>query len=137
MQNLEMRSEEYIEINDFAGTFKLKGENSELKTKDLIIIGSFISGSYDKSTNKNEIISLNTKSKNLSYINTNNLEMESTKAIYSKKDNIIELFENVKVVRGGETITGDYAKINTLDQSYKVSSKDSSKVKVLINTTNE
>ena len=59
--------------------------------------------------------------------------MFSSKAVYSKKDNIIELFDNVKVVRNNEVIIGDYAKINTLDESYKVTSNESKKVKVLMN----
>ena len=63
--------------------------------------------------------------------------MFSSKAVYSKKDNIIELFDNVKVIRNNEIIVGDYAKINTLNESYKVSSKESKKVKVLIDNTNE
>ena len=46
--------------------------------------------------------------------------MFSSKAVYSKKDNIIELFDNVKVIRNNEIIIGDYAKINTLNESYKL-----------------
>ena len=63
--------------------------------------------------------------------------MFSSKAVYSKKDNIIELFDNVKVIRNNEVIIGDYAKINTLDESYKVTSNKSKKVKVLIDSTDE
>ena len=59
-------------------------------------------------------------------------------AKYNKKDNIIELFENVEVIRDNEIITGDYANIDTLNQSYKVKSNNSDKkVKVLIRQTNE
>ena len=36
-----------------------------------------------------------------------------------------------------EVIIGDYAKINTLDESYKVSSNKSKNVKILIDNTNE
>ena len=63
--------------------------------------------------------------------------MFSISAKYNKKNNIIELFEKVKVIRDGETITGDYAKINTLNDSYKVTSKKSKKVKVLLNESTE
>ena len=51
--------------------------------------------------------------------------------------NLIELFGNVKVIRDNEIILGDHAKINTLTQSYKVVSKDSTKVKILINKSDE
>ena len=56
---------------------------------------------------------------------------------YDKKNNIIELFNNVKIYRDNETIYGDYAKINTLDESYKVTSKKSEKVKVLLKEKDE
>ena len=58
--------------------------------------------------------------------------MFSSKAIFSEKNNLIELFDNVKVIRDSEIIIGDYAKINTLDESYKIISKKSNKVKILI-----
>ena len=46
---------------------------------------------------------------------------------------MIELFDKVKIIRDQESIIGDYAKINTLDESYKVTSKKSDKkVRVLL-----
>ena len=61
-------------------------------------------------------------------IKTETLDMYSLKANYDKKNNIIELFDKVKIYRDSETISGDYAKINTIDESYKVTSKKSEKV---------
>ena len=58
-------------------------------------------------------------------------------AKYNKKNNIIELFNKVRIYRDSETITGDYAKINTLDESYKVTSKESERVKVLLKEKDE
>ena len=55
----------------------------------------------------------------------------------SKPDSWWMLFEKVKVIRGGEIITGDYAKINTESESYKIISNNKEKVKVLITNTNE
>ena len=47
-------------------------------------------------------------------------------------------FDEVEVIRDNETIKGDYAKINTLTESYKVTSKNiNEKVKVLINKKDE
>ena len=63
--------------------------------------------------------------------------MYALKAEYDKKNNIIELFDNVKIFRNEELITGDYAKINTLDESYKITSKKTKKVKVLLKKTND
>ena len=63
--------------------------------------------------------------------------MYALRADYDKKINTIELFDNVKILRDNESILGDYAKINTLTESYKVTSKESGKVKVLLNKTDE
>ena len=68
---------------------------------------------------------------------TEKLNMFAIKATYFKDKNLIELFGNVKVIRDNEIILGDHAKINTLTQSYKVVSKDSTKVKILINKSDE
>jgi lipopolysaccharide export system protein LptA len=64
--------------------------------------------------------------------------MFSKKATYDKKKSIIELFEDVKIIRGNEIITGDYGILDTNNNSYKVSSKNSQqKVKVIILEANE
>ena len=47
--------------------------------------------------------------------------------IYNKKTSIIELFKDVKIIRGNEIITGDYGTFDTNKKSYKVSSKNSNK----------
>ena len=137
MDNLIMKSDNYIMIDDSKGKFKLEGNISELTTDTMNIIGSSIDGSYQEINSINEINNLIVKSDKITEITTDTLKMFSSKAVYSKKDNIIELFDNVKVIRNNEIIIGDYAKINTLNESYKVSSKESNKVKVLIDNTNE
>ena len=64
--------------------------------------------------------------------------MFAKKAIYNKKENIIELFENVIIVRDNESVTGDYAKMNTIDESYFVKTNTESKrVKAILEQTNE
>ncbi|MBT3778330.1 MAG: hypothetical protein HOF83_09865, partial [Pelagibacteraceae bacterium] len=68
---------------------------------------------------------------------TDGIIMYAKKAIYDKKNSIIELFENVQIERGSEIITGDYGILNTKNKSYKVSSKNSNKVKAIITNTNE
>ena len=80
---------------------------------------------------------LNVQDKTLSNIKTPTMDMFSLKAIYSKDTNVIELFEKVKIIRNDEIITGDYARINTLDESYKISSNESKRVKVLLKKTDE
>jgi lipopolysaccharide export system protein LptA len=61
--------------------------------------------------------------------------MFSKKAFYDKEKSIIELFDNVKIIRGNEMITGDYGVLNTDKNTYKVSSKNSNKVKAIISNT--
>ena len=41
------------------------------------------------------------------------------------------------VIRDGETVTGDYGTMDTNSNSYKVKSKESKKVKVIILETDE
>ena len=62
--------------------------------------------------------------------------MFSKKATYNKNKSIIELFDNVKINRGNEIITGDYGILDTKNNSYKVSS-NTNKVKAIITNTNE
>ena len=83
-----------------------------------------------------EIEYLNVISKDQSNIKTDKISMFAKEAKYKKIENIIELMENVKIIRNNEIITGDYAKINTLNESYKVKSNKSKKVKVLIESNN-
>ena len=65
------------------------------------------------------------------------MNMFSKKANYSKEKNLIELTEDVKIIKDNETIIGDYAKIDTLKNSYKIFSDSNKKVKILLNNTDE
>ena len=56
---------------------------------------------------------------------------------YNKNTSLIELENNVKIIRDGETVTGDYGTMDTNSNSYKVKSKESKKVKVIILETDE
>ena len=136
-QNILMNSDETIEVNNLSGEFKLKGLNSRLTSEDIDITGFIIEGVFENINGANEVQELYVEDNSQLNIQTETLNMFSLKAKYIKKDNIIELFDNVKVFRNNELITGDYAKINTLTESYKVTSKDSQKVKVLLNESNE
>ena len=132
-----MVSDGFIEVNNLNGTFLLSGNNSKLNNDDIIIMGFDISGKFSSNNNINEIIELNVEDKNMCNIKTNEIDMFSLKAIYSKEKNIIELMDNVKVIRGKEIITGDYGYVDIASNSYKVTSNNSGKVKVLISQDNE
>ena len=88
--------------------------------------------------NKNgtrEISNLEVHDKNILTIITEDTEMFSKKAFYDKEKSIIELFDSVKIKIGSEIITGDYGVLDTNKNSYKVSSKNSNKVKAIISNT--
>ena len=135
--DLKMTSNEKIIVNDSLGTFNLQGKSSNLQTKEINIFGNIIFGKYQKNQKTNEILSLTVIDEKIANIITDKINMFASKAIYSKNKNIIELFENVKILRNNEVIMGDFAQINTLDNSYKINSTSSNKVKILINSANE
>ena len=56
---------------------------------------------------------------------------------YNKDTSTIDLTGNVKVIEDGEIVTGDYGTINTDNNSYKIKSKNSKRVKVLISEKDE
>ena len=136
--NIYMFSQDWVKVDNLNGNFTIKGDESELKTDSIHIFGSLIKGNFVTIDNINEVIKLYVEHDKQANIITESINMFAKKAKYNKQDNIIELFENVKVIRGNEIITGDYANIDTLNESYKVKSNNSDKkVKVLINQTNE
>ena len=132
-----MISDGSIKVNNLLGTFQLSGANSNLQNDELDIYGEYISGVFSELDGKKQINKLNIEDENLLTINTENLEMYSQKAIYDDQTNIIELFSKVKIVKGQEIITGDYGYFDTVNNSYKVKSDNTSKVKVTIKNTNE
>ena len=132
-----MRSNGSIKVNNSLGNFELKGANSNLQNDELDIYGEYISGVFAEFDGKKQIKKLNVEDENLLTINTENLEMNSQKAVYDDQTNIIELFSKVKIVKGQEIITGDYGYFDTIKNSYKVKSDNTSKVKVTIKNSNE
>ena len=51
---------------------------------------------------------------------------------YSNENSIIELIDNVTIIRNEEKITGDYGTLDTRNNSYKIKSNNQNKVKVII-----
>ena len=134
LEEVSMFSNGTIDVNNIDGTFLLKGTKSKMISGDINVYGEYIEGKF---SNQNEIINLNVEDKKLSNIKTNDTNMFAVRAIYDKKNNIIELKEKVKVIRGNETITGDYGFVDIENNSYKVTSDNSKKVKVLISQSDE
>ena len=137
LQETKMSSDGSIKVNNVLGTFELNGANSNLKNDGLDIYGEYISGVFVETDGKKQLKNLEVRDSNLLKIYSDNLEMSSKKAIYNDQTNIFELFTNVKIVKGQEIISGDYGYFNTVKNSYKVKSDDTSKVKVTIKNNNE
>ena len=58
--------------------------------------------------------------------------MYAKKINFNNTTSIIELFENVTIVRNEEKISGDYGTLDTINNSYKIGSNNQKKVKVII-----
>jgi hypothetical protein len=131
-----MLSDGEITIDNSKESFLINGPNSKLISENINIIGSKISGTFNLINGKRDIGSLLVEDEEELNIKTDNIMMFSKKATYNKNKSIIELFDNVKINRGNEIITGDYGILDTKNNSYKVSS-NTNKVKAIITNTNE
>ena len=132
MEEVQMFSDGYIEVNNISGEFSLKGLNSKLINDDVIIEADSIDGVFANSNGNKDIVSLNVIDIEISYIKNNDTEMYAKKINYNYKTSIIELIENVTIIRNDEKITGDYGTLDTKNNSYKIKSNNQKKVKILI-----
>jgi len=135
LETTEMFSDGSITIDNLAGSFAIEGPNSKLISDDIVITGFIINGILVNKNGNREISDLEVEDENILSIVTEDTEMFSKKAFYDKEKSIIELFDNVKIKRGSEIITGDYGVLDTNKNAYKVSSKNSNKVKAIISNT--
>tara|TARA_B100000575_G_scaffold91405_1_gene72679 strand:+ start:925 stop:1689 length:765 start_codon:yes stop_codon:yes gene_type:complete len=131
-EDTDMYSDGTIIVNNLTGDFLIEGQNSSLLAEDIFIEGEYIEGNFSTNNENKEINLLNVLDEKIAYIKTDDTEMYSNIINYDKKTSLIELENNVKIIRGGETITGDYGTLDTATNSYKVKSKESKKVKVII-----
>jgi len=137
LETTQMFSDGSITVDNLVGSFSIEGSNSKLISDDIYINGFKINGILVNENGAREIRNLEVYDENILSIITEDTEMFSKKAFYDKEKSIIELFDSVKIKRGSEIITGDYGVLNTNKNAYKVSSKNSSKVKAIISNTNE
>ena len=135
LETTKMFSDGSITVDNLAGSFFIQGSNSKLISDTIFITGTMINGILYNKNGTREISNLEVQDEDILSIITEDTEMFSKKAFYDKEKSIIELFDNVKIKRGGEIITGDYGVLDTNKNSYKVSSNNSNKVKVIISNT--
>jgi len=136
-KNITMISDGFINVKNLIGEFTLNGTNSKITTENIIVEGKLIEGFFNSESNINDIINIKVTDEKSAYVKSNDTEMYANLIHYNKKNSLIELKDNVKIIDEGETITGDYAQINTKTNSYKISSNNSNSVKVIISNNNE
>ena len=136
-KDITMISDGFINVKNLVGEFILNGTNSKITTENIIIEGNLIEGFFNSESNINDIKNIEVTDEKLAYVKSNDTEMYANLIKYNKETSLIELKDNVKIIDGGETITGDYAKINTKTNSYKINSHNSKSVKVIISNNNE
>ena len=135
LETTEMFSDGSITVDNIVGSFSIKGPDSKLITDEIYITGSVINGILVNKNGTRTISNLEVKDENILNIVTEDTKMFSKKAFYDEEKSIIELFDDVKIIRGSEIITGDYGILDTDKNAYKVSSKNSKKVKAIISNT--
>ena len=130
--DIKMFSDGFIEVSNLNGNFSLKGKNSKLINNSILIEADSIEGIFSESTGKKEIEFLNVIDNNIAYVKNNDTEMYAEKINFDKNTSIIELIDSVTIIRNEEKITGDYGTLDTINNSYKIKSKNQTKVKVII-----
>ncbi len=130
--DVKMFSDGFIEVNNLNGDFLLKGTNSKLINDNIIIKAETINGNFSEKANEKEITYLEVIDKNISYVKNNDTEMYAKKINFDHDTSIIELIDDVIIIRNEEKITGDYGTLDTRNNSYKIKSKNQNKVKVII-----
>ena len=131
-KDIKMSSNGFIEVNNKNGNFSLRGENSKLANENIFIEASSIDGVFSQNTDENEISSLKIFDETISYVKNDGTEMYAKKINFDNKTSIIELVDEVIIIRNDERISGDYGTLDTKNNSYKIKSNNQTKVKVLI-----
>ena len=131
-KDVMMFSDGFIEVSNLSGDFLLEGINSKLINESIIIKAETINGNFSEKANEKEITYLEVIDKNISYIKNNDTEMYAKKINFDYDTSIIELIDDVTIIRNQEKITGDYGTLDTINNSYKIKSNNQNKVKVVI-----
>ena len=131
-KDVKMFSDGFIEVSNLNGDFLLKGINSKLINDNIIIEAENINGNFSDNADKKEITYLELFDDRISYVKNNNTEMYAKKINFDNDTSIIELINNVTIIRNGEKISGDYGTLDTRNNSYKIKSNNKNKVKVII-----
>ena len=130
--DIKMFSDGFIKVNNSNGKFTLIGPNSKLVNESILIKGEFIDGIFSNDQDEKQIVFLNVIDDNISYVKNNDSEMFAKKINFDNDTSLIQLTDEVTIIRNGEQITGDYGVLNTKNDSYKIKSNKKTKVKAII-----
>ena len=108
LEDVDMYSDGIIIVKNIEGSFIVIGKNSRMVADDIDIQGENIDGTFTNDAGKRIVENINVKDKQISNIKTDDTNMFAKRAVYNKGTSIIDLYENVKIIRGAEVITGDY-----------------------------
>ena len=133
----QMFSDGKINVENIKGNFFINGPNSKLKSQEIIIEGNKIEGTFSNTNDPKEIVLLDVNDNNIAYINSDGTEMFANIINYNKDNSLIQLEKNVKIIRDGEVITGDFGTLDTETNSYKIKSKESKRVKAILKNKDE
>ena len=131
-KDVKMFSDGFIEVDNIRGDFSLKGLNSRLVNENILIKASSIDGVFSDVVDKKEITFLKVFDEKISYVKNNDTEMYAKNINFNGETSIIELIDDVVIIRNEERITGDYGTLDTINNSYKIKSNDQGKVKIVI-----
>ena len=115
-----------------SGNFLILG-NGIFTNDKLIVKSSEIKGEIGEFNKEKYVKIVEAKDIKKVYIENQNMKSYSKSAIYSKENNLLELFDEVKIIKDGEITTGDYANINMETNDYSIKSINN-KVQLLISS---
>ena len=130
--DFNMFSDGFIKVNNSNGKFFINGPNSKLVNENIYIEGESIEGIFSNNNDKKQITYLNVVDDTISYVKNNQSEMYAKKINFDNGNSIIELIDDVTIIRNGEKITGDYGTLDTKNNSYKIKSHNQTRVKAII-----
>ena len=114
------------------GNFSIFG-NGIFNNDELRIEGEDIQGIITEINKVRYIKKVEAKDSKKVFIKNKDMKSYSKSAIYLKESEVLELFDEVKIIKGAEVTTGDYANINLETNDYSIKSINN-KVQLLISS---
>lgn len=115
-----------------SGNFSISG-NGIFIDKELVVEGDDIKGQIIEINKIKYVKRVEAKDKKKVFIKNKDMKSYSKSAIYTKENEVLELFDEVKIIKKQEVTTGDYANINMETNDYSIRSINN-KVQLLINS---